>query len=573
MSRARQVGALIALIVGAACAAYPVGCCDDCKPAKPDRPLVKPAPFRPFRPFRPQPDCPDGKCPRNPQLLIEEAPSVDMPGVILPMPVNYVPGGVGFDVGGPAKSGKEVEVDLPTGLHRRNTSSRGLGNCVFTSLHHSALWQAVTSLMEFPKWLIDKGIPGGGYPSKVADLIPKIAADRGLPTPAYVQHTGGDEEFLRLALHTGRCPAVTYSGRDGVYYRGDVAHMVNLVYLDEADAVILDNNYPGQYLWMTRAQFLARWRAMGGGWAVVLLNPPPPPVPTNGRPSVQQVQCPGGQCPIRPATPVPLAVNPAEESWGWSVTEPGVRYFSRGSMVVGKLYPDGSYQTWNGSAWVVESAPTSAPAAGAEPELAESHRIEDNYGVDVSKITPGPYYERSGREVNRQEAFAAMEDSLTDDSQTPRLTIVSGDESARDRLADEVRRMPEAAGLIVHAYDPAHWHVRDVGFREGVYLQAASRAADKGRVIWRHRTMPTAQTLRVALRKADPNYDPDNDPDPERTPSVPSLSGVLAVFGRVPWWAWVALAVGIYFWRSPRPSYPTQAPATVPNQSVPPRPF
>ena len=96
----------------------------------------------------------------------------------------------------------------------------------------------------------------------------------------YVQHTGGDEEFLRLALKTQRMPGRTYAGRDS-RYNGPIAHMVNLVYLDDTSAAILDNNFPDKPLWMTRKEFLDRWRDHGGGWAVVLLNSPPPPPPTN----------------------------------------------------------------------------------------------------------------------------------------------------------------------------------------------------------------------------------------------------------------------------------------------------
>lgn len=186
-----------------------------------------------------------------------------------------------IDAGGPDNHGEQITVDLPTDLHRRNTSSKGLGNCVWTSIHHCALYHSVPALEEFPKWLIAAGIPGGGSPGKVADLIPQIARSRGLPVPDYIQHTGGDAEFLKLALRTGRYVAVTYAGSDGVYYSGGVDHMVNLVHLSDQWAVIMDNNNPGKYLWMTPNEFLARWRARGGGWALVLLAPPPPPIPRN----------------------------------------------------------------------------------------------------------------------------------------------------------------------------------------------------------------------------------------------------------------------------------------------------
>ncbi|MBN9521102.1 hypothetical protein J0H58_21715 [bacterium] len=118
--------------------------------------------------------------------------------------------------------------------------------------------------------------PGGGYPSKVDQTLAAYCAEIGQPVPPYAQHTGGEASFLELALRTDRCPAITYCGADDFYGR-NVAHMVNLMYLDGSNAAILDNNRPGVWLWMSRADFLARWRGMNGGWAVVLLDPPPPP--------------------------------------------------------------------------------------------------------------------------------------------------------------------------------------------------------------------------------------------------------------------------------------------------------
>ena len=190
-------------------------------------------------------------------------------------------GSVGIDASGPCNHNECITVDLPAAQHQRNISVRGLGCCVFRSIDHAARYQNVPALVHMPEWMQSKGIAGGGYPQKVAQLIPRCAQDRGLPVPEYVQHTGGDMEFLRLALRTGRFVCVTYDGRDGVYYRGSIAHMVNLVHLSDNWAVILDNNYPGKYLWMTPREFETRWKGNGGGWAVVLLAPPPPPVPIN----------------------------------------------------------------------------------------------------------------------------------------------------------------------------------------------------------------------------------------------------------------------------------------------------
>lgn len=200
--------------------------------------------------------------------------------VLLSLAIALSPTYGDFKVGGRQLGDKIVAVDLPDSEHLRNTGgSDGSGLCVFTSIDHAARYQNVPALIGFRDYMTR--FPGGGYPQKVDQYIPKMANSKGVGTPDYVQHTGGDEAFLRLALKTGRYPCVTYAGRDGVFYNGSIAHMVNLVYLTDTDAAIHDNNYPRKYLWMSREEFLQRWRAMGGGWALVLLGSPPPPIPVN----------------------------------------------------------------------------------------------------------------------------------------------------------------------------------------------------------------------------------------------------------------------------------------------------
>jgi hypothetical protein len=215
---------------------------------------------------KPCPDCPDGKCP-----VPQQAPPDG----------DLVQASVG---GNTAPDGTEIQLDLPGNLHRRNTASRGLGNCVFTSIHHAALWQSEPALQEFPKWLIDKGIPGGGYPQKVEQLIPKISADRKLPAPEYVQIEGADLDMLKLACRTGRMPSVTYSVSPTGRYNGQrIAHMVTLVHADDRWFGVLDNNYPGpdKIEWMSPEEFKRAYTGGRSGWSVILLNPGPPPPPRN----------------------------------------------------------------------------------------------------------------------------------------------------------------------------------------------------------------------------------------------------------------------------------------------------
>lgn len=217
----------------------------------------------------------------------------------------------------PAFNGVRVTTDLPPSQHHRNVGSQvdGAGLCVYTSFWHAALWQSVKDVYEFRAYMERR--PGGSYPEKFDATLASYCKSKGVPLPGYVQHTGGDVEFLKLALKTGRMVCVTYCGVDGSgRYGGEViAHMVNLVYLDDQYGCILDNNFPGTFLWMPAREFVARWTgiatngqpyrirrsAVGGGWAIVLLGSPPPPYPKQPTQSASMVcDCCGGACQCEP---------------------------------------------------------------------------------------------------------------------------------------------------------------------------------------------------------------------------------------------------------------------------------
>jgi hypothetical protein len=182
-------------------------------------------------------------------------------------------------VGGPVSpDGKtEIQCDLPVAQRTKNVGGTdGAGLCVFSSIGHAARWQNEKRLVDFQEKM--KKEPGGGYPEKVDRMIAKYGKGT-----QYIQYEGKDPTLLKLALKTGRMPSVTYDGHDPHYgMHSYIAHMVNLVYLDDAQACILDNNFIGDndFVWMTTKEFYDRWTG-DGGWAVVLLAPPPPPVPKN----------------------------------------------------------------------------------------------------------------------------------------------------------------------------------------------------------------------------------------------------------------------------------------------------
>jgi hypothetical protein len=191
---------------------------------------------------------------------------------------------IGAKVGGTiAPDGKtQIQVDLPNDLHQENIASKGLGCCVFRSIDHAARWSNQPALIGFPEWMVSKGIPGGGNPQKVDQLVPKIAADRGLPTPRYVQAETKDLELLKLALKTGRMVCVTYSRSPTGRYGGKhIDHMVNACHADSSWIAILDNNYIKSYEWVTPDEFQRICNEGKLIWFYVPLDNPPPPPPKN----------------------------------------------------------------------------------------------------------------------------------------------------------------------------------------------------------------------------------------------------------------------------------------------------
>lgn len=176
--------------------------------------------------------------------------------------------------------GEEVQIDLPLGQRMRNIGSHrdGAGMCVSTSMTHAARWHNLRGWKEWRDWCAQ--FPGGGNPYKMDRQIKQFAQEKSVPVPPYLQYQGRDMAVLEQALKNGILPSVTYSGRDGVRYRGPISHMVNLVYLGPKSAAIMDNNgRPEDLIWMSRGEFFDRWAGRGSGWAHFWLLPGPPPPP------------------------------------------------------------------------------------------------------------------------------------------------------------------------------------------------------------------------------------------------------------------------------------------------------
>lgn len=180
--------------------------------------------------------------------------------------------------------GSTIQIDFPIERDMRNIGSRvdGAGMCVTTSAEMSADWCGLLELKGFRDWCAKE--PGGCYPEKFDSQLKRYCKQKGVPIPNYLFYLGRDPTILDLALTSGRMPAISYSGRDGVQYRSSIAHVNNLVHFRNGWAGVYDNNYdPRKRIWLPEKEFLSRWAdGRNLGWAIVWLDPPPPPTLKGG---------------------------------------------------------------------------------------------------------------------------------------------------------------------------------------------------------------------------------------------------------------------------------------------------
>lgn len=439
-------------------------------------PPVKPAPVKPA----PAPCPPDKPCPPNKPWGPRQSAG------------RQNPLSVGAKVGGPSLDGSEVSCDYPGDRHVKNTASKGLGLCVFTSIHHACDWQNVPALLNMPKWMISKGIPGGGYPAKVAQLIPRLAQERGQPTPEYFQVESNDLEILKTACASGRMPCITYAfSPTGRYGGSRIAHMVNLVHADDKYFVILDNNYVGEdkYEWLTPQEFLRSYSGGSTGWAVIFNDPPPPMPPYNanatkkvltGRDEVGG----GGGC---------------EKTCGCS--------------------PDCTCGCNQGRPCQCGGAPDPATT-----------------GVEWDKISTKARYLHGEYEVTREDVVNALESKVPQD-RAKRRVVAIGAEGDLAGLRGDWKASQALLGakdaFVFQTYAPDHWHVAKYGFktdgRPTIYVLEPD-----GKVLHRQDSYAGPDDLAQTLRRLRPDYDPLKDPSGGLLrPSAKIPWGTLAVIGAV----------------------------------------
>lgn len=388
---------------------------------------------------------------------------------------------------GSKHEGQTVQVDLPADQLVPNCGGAdGTGLCVFTSIMFSARLQNVPQLKDFQEWM--KQYPGGGWPQKVDATIAAKCKEAGKPIPDYIQVENGDWNLIKLALRTGRMPAITY-GR---------AHMVSLVKLENGYGAFRDNNFVGEkeIAWMSEDQ--AKQTAGGSHfWAVILLAPRPPMPPKNAPASCAAPYVPGF-----------YEWRRFPDCLQWALWRDGsqVGAYDADRDLYGEHLGDNRWGQY------YRRPPVSLPA--------------DAYPALAGKVSGGVWfawdyttrYTRNGIVISRAEAESALK--LEDDSKRCSLTVIGSQEQI-DAVRAAFVASDLASRFVFQGYTPEDWAVSTERFgfahdgQPTIYLQRPD-----GEVLL-HLRQFDSNTIQQ-LRLKDPNYNPANDPgvSPEDFPVI-----------------------------------------------------
>ena len=251
-------------------------------------------------------------------------------------------------------------------------------------------------------------------------------------------------------------------------------------------------------------------------------------------------QCPGGSCPLPARNNAPIRLE-----WRFRDDEPQRAYLFLDGRQAGGC--DVERDQWrrfdsDNNIWSEPQAFSPRRHVGAAADAVP------NFGIMQAKLNGSTsHHSINGRSVSEEDAFAALQGKLTDDSQKLRLTIIGPEDKRRAVLAD----LAINAGLallkdkvLVQSYDPSHWAVANAGFhttgQPTIYLQAPD-----GKVLHRQDEYRGPDKLAEAIRKSDPNYQPDIDPDLNKI-NPPSASPSFDL-SHIPGWCCGACAAGIGF--------------------------
>lgn len=164
----------------------------------------------------------------------------------------------------PKYNGTTANAPIPANLHVRNEGgSDGAGLCVIASLRINGRYQGVPGVEQI--WARAKTRPGGYSPDKLQGLL-----DETVPAEKWASYVGRDTGILDQLSRAGYPIGATMNTGE-LYGYAPIHHMVSLLHYDRSKdlAMVVDNNRPGVYSWMTAREFDRRWIDGGTGWAFV----------------------------------------------------------------------------------------------------------------------------------------------------------------------------------------------------------------------------------------------------------------------------------------------------------------
>lgn len=177
-------------------------------------------------------------------------------------------GEIALDV--PSYRGVDANAPIPPELHIRNEGGRdGAGLCVIASILANGRYQGVPGLeggKDSLLWKTAKSRKGGYYPGKLEALLKEV-----LPGEKWFSWEGDGTDLV--AEYSAKGFPVGTTMNTGAQYRYmRIHHMISLIHLDDKLACVVDNNDPGKYHWMPRAEYDRRFVDGPKGWGFVWLR-------------------------------------------------------------------------------------------------------------------------------------------------------------------------------------------------------------------------------------------------------------------------------------------------------------
>jgi hypothetical protein len=178
----------------------------------------------------------------------------------------------------PEYQGVTANAPIPPEMHIRNEGGlpepgnpQGAGLCVISAILSNGMYQRVPGLeggKDSLLWRTAKSRPGGYYPGKLEALLKEV-----LPGEEWFSWEGQGTDLIAEYSAQGY-PVAATTNTGALYGYKSIHHMIQAAHLDSRWACIVDNNDPGKYHWMPRAEFDRRFVDGEQGWGVVWLRKP-----------------------------------------------------------------------------------------------------------------------------------------------------------------------------------------------------------------------------------------------------------------------------------------------------------